>query len=119
MFLSKIELSNWRKFSQKTDGKVGLTAEFSSGLNVLVGENDSGKTAIIDAIKATLGINSSESIWITENDFSEGSKTLRIDLYFSQLSEKEEEYFFLNGLPYQKKRKLNYIFVLKQNSMRM
>ncbi|HCS86868.1 AAA family ATPase [Lactococcus garvieae] len=94
MFLSKIELSNWRKFSQKTDGKVGLTAEFSSGLNVLVGENDSGKTAIIDAIKATLGTNSSESIWITENDFSEGSKTLRIDLYFSQLSEKEEEYFF-------------------------
>ena len=74
MFLSKIELSNWRKFSQKTDGKVGLTAEFSSGLNVLVGENDSGKTAIIDV--------------------SEGSKTLRIDLYFSQLSEKEEEYFF-------------------------
>lgn len=94
MFLSKIELSNWRKFSQKTDGKVGLTAEFSSGLNVLVGENDSGKTAVIDAIKATLGTNSSESIWITENDFSEGSKTLRIDLYFSKLSEKEEEYFF-------------------------
>lgn len=94
MFLSKIELSNWRKFSQKTDGKVGLTAEFSSSLNVLVGENDSGKTAIIDAIKATLGTNSSESIWITENDFSESSKTLRIDLYFSKLSEKEEEYFF-------------------------
>lgn len=63
-------------------------------MNVLVGENDSGKTAVIDAIKATLGTNSSESIWITENDFSEGSKTLRIDLYFSKLSEKEEEYFF-------------------------
>lgn len=94
MFLSKIELSNWRKFSQKTEGEVGLTAEFSSGLNILVGENDSGKTAIIDAIKTTLGTNSSESIWITENDFSEGSKTLRIDLYFSKLSEKEEEYFF-------------------------
>ncbi|GAB7391468.1 AAA family ATPase [Lactococcus garvieae] len=108
MFLSKIELSNWRKFSQKTDGKVGLTAEFSSGLNVLVGENDSGKTAIIDAIKATLGTNSSESIWITENDFSEGSKTLRIDLYFSQLSEKEEEYFFeWLTLPKEKKTELH------------
>ncbi|RJK92233.1 ATP-dependent nuclease [Lactococcus lactis] len=94
MFLSKIELSNWRKFSQKTDGKAGLTAEFSSGLNVLVGENDSGKTAIIDAIKTTLGTNSSENIWISENDFSKGSKILRIDLYFSKLSEKEEEYFF-------------------------
>ncbi|MGX9818221.1 ATP-dependent nuclease [Lactococcus lactis] len=103
--MSKIELSNWRKFSQKTDGKVGLTAEFSSGLNVLVGENDSGKTAIIDAIKATLGTNSSESIWITENDFSEGSKTLRIDLYFSKLSEKEEEYFFeWLTLPKEKKK---------------
>ncbi|WP_459790546.1 ATP-dependent nuclease [Lactococcus garvieae] len=106
--MSKIELSNWRKFSQKTDGKVGLTAEFSSGLNVLVGENDSGKTAIIDAIKATLGTNSSESIWITENDFSEGSKTLRIDLYFSQLSEKEEEYFFeWLTLPKEKKTELH------------
>ena len=94
MFLSKVELSNWRRFSKKSDEEPGLTVEFSKGLNVLVGENDSGKTAIIDAIKVSLGTNSSDSIWITEEDFSIGSKNLRIDLYFSGLSEKEEEYFF-------------------------
>lgn len=54
MFLSKVELSNWRRFSKKSDEEPGLTVEFSKGLNVLVGENDSGKTAIIDAIKVSL-----------------------------------------------------------------
>ena len=42
MFLSKVELSNWRRFSKKSDEEPGLTVEFSKGLNVLVGENDSG-----------------------------------------------------------------------------
>ena len=56
MFLSKVELSNWRRFSKKSDEEPGLTVEFSKGLNVLVGENDSGKTAIIDAIRFVNGV---------------------------------------------------------------
>lgn len=94
VFLAKLKLENWRKFKKKNDGSEGLQVEFSRGLNLLVGENDSGKTAIIDAIKTTLGTNSSEKIWLTEDDFSDGTKNLRIDLYFQNLTEKEETYFF-------------------------
>src|SRR5699024_10330367 len=66
---------------------------FKKGLNLLIGENDSGKTAIIDAIRMVLGTNSRMTDWITNEDFSEGSDSLEIECVFSDLSEKEEAYF--------------------------
>ena len=57
MYISEIKLWNFRKYGS-TDSfdldKPNLVVPFNSGLNVLIGENDSGKTTIIDAIKLVL-----------------------------------------------------------------
>ena len=50
MYLSLLQIKNFRCF----DGNEHSTT-FKKGLNVLVGENDSGKSAIMDAIKLVLG----------------------------------------------------------------
>ena len=54
MYLSKLRLWNFRKYSDGADNKPGVEIHFHEGLNVLIGENDSGKTAIIDAIRYVL-----------------------------------------------------------------
>ena len=62
MFLGKIQIENFRQFKS-----VDLV--FQSGLNLLVGENDSGKSSIIDAIKFVTGTHSNDWIKLTKDDF--------------------------------------------------
>lgn len=69
MILSKVSLYNFRKFQSKTDGTAGLVVQFHQGINALIGENDAGKSAIIDAIKIVLQTHSGENIRVTEDDF--------------------------------------------------
>ena len=52
MIVSELKLYNFRKFTSN-DNEPGLSITFHKGLNALIGENDSGKTAVIDAIKLT------------------------------------------------------------------
>lgn len=94
MYLHSLKLWNWRKFSKGDKGEPGIEITFNEGLNVLVGENDSGKTAIIDAIKMTLGTNSHDISWLTEQDFFQGSSTLKVECVFQNLSSQEEAYFY-------------------------
>lgn len=88
MYLHQLKLWNFRKYAlsgeQKeiTNDNYGLKVEFQSGLNVLVGENDSGKTAIIDAIRYLLDTNSQERTWISEDDFHVGEACMRIEACF-------------------------------------
>lgn len=63
-----LELYNFRKF-KSVDDKPGLSVSFHRGLNALIGENDSGKTAIIDAIKLVLLTQSSDYIRAVDEDF--------------------------------------------------
>lgn len=94
MYLHSLKLWNWRRFAEKDNKEAGIEIEFKEGLNILVGENDSGKTAIIDAIKMILGTNSNDMNWITEQDFYEGSKSLKIECIFRNMSEEEEAFFY-------------------------
>ena len=50
MYLSLLKIKNFRCYDENDHNIV-----FKKGLNVLVGENDSGKSAIMDAIKIVLG----------------------------------------------------------------
>lgn len=72
MYLSNLKLWNFRKYGSLEDvdlQKPNLDLNFTPGLNVLIGENDSGKSAIIDAIKLVLKTHSYEWIRIVEEDF--------------------------------------------------
>lgn len=62
MYLKSLQISNFRKFEK-------LKVEFTVGLNLLVGENDAGKTAIIDAIKYVLHTQSFDYIRPNYEDF--------------------------------------------------
>lgn len=95
MYLSKLKLWNFRKY-----GKPGwdlevphLVVPFNTGLNVLIGENDSGKTAIIDAIKLVLKTHAYEWIRVENEDFFVGSTKLRIELVFKGLKADEAKNF--------------------------
>lgn len=48
MYLAKLRIVNFRKLKD-------VTLEFQKGLNILVGPNNAGKTAVVDALRALLG----------------------------------------------------------------
>lgn len=78
MYLSQVKITNFRLFSS-------LTLTLNRGINVLVGENDSGKTALVDAIRYVLGTNSNDRAYIAEQDFHKDTNDLTIQLKFSDV----------------------------------
>jgi putative ATP-dependent endonuclease of OLD family len=95
MYLSELKLWNFRKYGSDTFefDNPDLTVPFNKGLNVLIGENDSGKTAIIDAIKLALKTHAYEWIKVDESDFFNESEKLRIELEFKGLQSHEAKNF--------------------------
>lgn len=68
MIVSELKLYNFRRF-KSVNGAPGLHITFHKGLNALIGENDSGKTAVIDALKLVLLTESNEFIRPADEDF--------------------------------------------------
>ena len=69
MYLSNIKLWNFRKFGTTCEidlANPNLDLNLTKGLNVIIGENDSGKTAIIDAIKLVLKTHSYDYIRVDD-----------------------------------------------------
>lgn len=97
MYLSELRLWNFRKFGSDSANldltQPDIVIPFSKGLNVLIGENDSGKTAIMDAIKLVLDTHSSEWIRADIDDFHGNSTRLRIECRFDALSDDEAKNF--------------------------
>ncbi|MCW0131871.1 ATP-dependent nuclease [Burkholderia pseudomallei] len=104
MYLHRISGENFRVFGTK-DKDAHLDLEFAPGLNVLVGENDAGKTSVIDAIRHVLLTTSYEFLRIQEQDFHiEGSTradALWLEAEFRGLS-KEQRATVLEWLTYPK-----------------
>ncbi|WP_064444696.1 ATP-dependent endonuclease [Rhodococcus sp. YH3-3] len=73
MYLASVRAENFRIFgsSPKSDGDDdrSLHLEFGPATNVLVGENDSGKSAIVDAIRLCLLTTATDFYRITQDDF--------------------------------------------------
>lgn len=96
MYLSNIKLWNFRKFGCEGDFDLAapcLDLNFKKGLNVLIGENDSGKSAIIDAIKLVLKTHSYEWLRVTPDDFYSDKDRFRIELRFDDLADNEAKNF--------------------------
>lgn len=97
MHLSELRLWNFRKYGadgQSPDKRdPDLSLRLQPGLNVLIGENDSGKTSVVDAIRYTLGPQSREWIRLEETDFHGAgpsrADSLKIECVFRGFSHEE------------------------------
>lgn len=95
MYLSKVHIKNFRNLKD-------VTVNLRSGLNVLVGRNNAGKTNIFKAIRQAIGPAGAraESIWLERDDFyrasadAECESTMSITLTFSDLSEQQRTKFY-------------------------
>ena len=98
MYLSILRLWNFRKYCTGADNEPGMEVHFQDGVNVLIGENDSGKTAIVDAIRYVLRTQSGEFIQFDDKDFYQDSDGNRKDEF---KIENATEYFLgKNGYLY-------------------
>jgi len=103
MHLHTLKLWNFRKYGITGDNfesaEPGLKVEFNDKVNVLVGENDSGKTTIIDAIRYILRTQSLEYVQIDEKDFYQDKATgirkseLKIECTFKGFTDTEAGHF--------------------------
>ncbi|ASF27924.1 hypothetical protein WV34_03695 [Bacillus amyloliquefaciens] len=86
MYISSISLKNFRAFDS-TEREIC----FNPGLTLLVGENDSGKSAVVDALKIVLGTTDLGWYRIKESDFhnEDISKEIEISCKFMDLSDSE------------------------------
>ena len=97
MYLSSLKLKNFRSF-----GSASHEIKFNKGLTVLVGENDSGKSAILDAIRIVLGTTDFSWYRINDSDFYNEDSSLEIEISckFTDLSSIETS-AFLEYLTYE------------------
>ena len=66
MYLSALSIRNFRQFGDLTPG---FFIHFNEGVTALVGENDAGKTAVIDAIRHVLQTRDSDFLRLEIEDF--------------------------------------------------
>lgn len=93
MYLSELEIEGYRGIKERTKIK------FKKGINLLVGDNRSGKSTVIDSVRLLLQENEYSREGIKENDFyhsiddKEVADKIKISGRFDELSdEKKVEY---------------------------
>lgn len=101
MYLSSLQISNFRCFDESEH-----IICFNPGLTILVGENDSGKSAIMDAIRIVLGTTDLGWTRMEIEDFYKEDTSLEIGIVckFSNLST-DEQASFLECLTYEGQEK--------------
>lgn len=95
MHLSTIEIKSFRSLRE-------VSVDFQSGLNVLVGRNNTGKTNLIQAIRHALGPSASrgEALWLDRDDFFRASATtepdasMSVSLTFAGLTDEQRTHFY-------------------------
>ena len=88
MYIAELKIENFRLFGEEADAAL---LELRPGLTAIVGENDSGKTAIVDALRLALGTRDQEFFRIDDDDFhypADGNRRneIRIRCKFDGLS---------------------------------
>lgn len=70
MYISEIQIENFRLFGST---EKAFVLPLNPGLTALVGENDAGKTAVIDAIRLVLGTRDQDVLRIDPDDFHQAA----------------------------------------------
>lgn len=90
MYLARLEVENFRVFG--TNNRA-LSLDLDPGLNLIVGENDGGKSALVDAVRLLLGTASNEWFRLAPSDFhivgGIQATTLRISALFLGMNKEE------------------------------
>lgn len=91
MYLKTLRIQGFRRFDD-------LSISFKDGLNVIVGPNNAGKTAVVDALRILLVANDEGNLRLTELDLHERPggppiPTATFTFVFSDLSEQNEADF--------------------------
>lgn len=86
MYLKSIAIKNFRVFDDQ-----GIEVVFNKGVNAIIGENNSGKSALIDAIRIVFStLPYSKDIYFTKSDFhtnnkGERAETALFDIYLDEV----------------------------------
>ena len=86
MYIREIQIRNYRCF-----GNIGISFKFNKGINVVIGENNNGKSDLIDAIRIAFScISYKRDIYFTKNDFhinaaGEQARSAQIDIYLNEV----------------------------------
>jgi len=90
MHIRKVTIKNFRRA-----GNLPLEVNFKHGTNILIGENNIGKTTIVEAIALVLGYGSIDRspIQLKPSDFNDRNLPIEIDIDFSGLSDEQEASF--------------------------
>lgn len=65
MYIKKLTIKNFRAFDED-----GITLQFNKGVNAIIGENNSGKSAVMDAIRIAFStVTYKKDIFFTRADF--------------------------------------------------
>lgn len=95
MYIKQFDIKNFRVFDR-------ISLFLNKGVNIIIGENNSGKTTIIDALRICLGYGKSDTnIYIQESDLhlnpsdpNDYSTEIQFDLIFEIESEIEKYCFY-------------------------
>lgn len=110
MHLAELKIENFRAFGE---GEHAFVLPISEGLTAIVGENDSGKTAVIDALRLVLGTRGQEYFRVSDGDFHQPPEgavrtEVRISLRFDGLTNPDRA-AFLEHLTYRDGRPLLFL----------
>lgn len=92
MYLKKLHIEGFRCIGD-------LALDFHGGMNILIGENDTGKTTILDALRICLGLGAERrEVYITPDDFhvdesGQMADAIEFHLVFRDLSSREQGVF--------------------------
>jgi putative ATP-dependent endonuclease of OLD family len=92
MYLSALTIQNFRQFGA---GRQGVVIRFNNGVTALVGENDAGKSSVIDALRLVLQTRDGEYVRLQPDDFhfpenGQQAHQIKIVAKFSALSTAEQ-----------------------------
>jgi len=95
MFLEKLIIKKFRSINT-------LELSFNKGINILIGENNSGKSAIIDALRICLsygkqwkdiGVRNEEDFYIDISELKDDFEPIEFDLFFKVETPQDRYYF--------------------------
>ena len=96
MYIEKVYIRNFRRIGAK-----GIRFNCNKGVNIILGENNTGKSAVIDALRLALSAGEyRKSLYVKPSDFhidkyGEQAKTINIDIYFDELTSEQATAFYM------------------------